>query len=291
MIDELTIGGRRYVTINKASAIVHYDPNSIRYWLRSQPDLIAWERRNGRVFVCLSDLLAFARAREQDRSKWQQITDWWETHVQERDAISDTYDFHRRLVRAGIKCSPSLARWFIAKRRPTVPKSHLVLAWLEVDPARRHLPLGDARRQAQESLRIDLSRNCVKRARKLYDARHGEHRPPFDMARYLSTKDAAELVGGIHWRDTLYVPRASLEKRFGNGWLRRSEAAARLRAWFRFEPQRLDLVASAAHRAFCEETGVEVSRSAIYAVRHELRTERAHSTSTGESTVQPLAVR
>lgn len=290
-VDELMIDGRRYVTLSKAAQVLHYDANTIRYWLRSKPGLFSQQRRKGKRFVCLSDLLAFVKARQQGKSKWQQIADWWNTHVQERGDIVDTYDFYRRLIRDGVQCSQSLARWFISQRQPRVWKSRQVLAWLEADPARRHLSLGEVRRQAGAALRIDLDEKCVTRARKLYDRVHGEHKPPFDAALYLTTKDAAamygvsrslitrevasgKLDGGIHWKDTLYVLQSSLEKRFGNGWLRKTEAVAHLRAWFKLNPQRLDLVASAAHRAFGDETGIRISLSAVYDVRRDLRMEQ-----------------
>ena len=231
MNDSLIVNGRKYIPLKKAAEIAHYDPQSLNYWRRK--GVLGFLRGKGRIiYICLSDLYAWIEQNRAKRTKWQQITEWWLSHTQERTTIQDTYHFHRLLRRDGIECSPALARWWYATYVPRPSKTHQVLAWLEADPSRRHLSESQALRQLRSARKTNISANALKRAWKHFDEKHGPHRPPFDESQFLSTKQAAERYGVSrslitqvaakekftcqHWHDTLYILRSDLERRFGH---------------------------------------------------------------------------
>jgi hypothetical protein len=225
---ELIINGRKYLPAKAIGGLVGYDARSILCLVDRRTD-IRQERRGCYRYICLSDVIHWQRS--QQPTKWQLIAQWWRSHPGERAQIVDTYDFHRRLVRDGIECSPSLARWFIAGVAPRQAMCYQILAWLEQDPSRRHLGGNETVRRVLQDLRIQASRTTVMRAWRYYDKHHGPITPPFNPADYLCTREAAQNYGvsrslltgyvqqgklnGIHWKDVLYISLRSLKAHFG----------------------------------------------------------------------------
>ncbi len=190
----LSIDGRRYVTLDQAAAITYYSRSFI--YNLSKREVIRRVKLPRCVLVCLSDLTAYKDARQQHRTKWQMMRDWWDTHVTERASIRTAVGFRKKLASEGITVSASMAGKFLARYRPYKPKTKRILEWLEEDASRRALSSETIRCAIKTQHHIEVSLGAI----------------------YLPSRDTTLPVASTSPIPPYILPSSRLPRRSGPRW-------------------------------------------------------------------------